>query len=277
MAPSKTPVNVRIAESSDTKLVAHLCRRAVGSGDYVLRILRDVIAEGGLFLAWSDDELVGMTNLDGSIDGTGWLSMARIDPKWRRKGIALSLQRYIISYARRRGIGALRLWTLSTNTPSIKVCRKGGFKPVCEAAHISCSTRATRKPRRVAQLSPKAMGSVRSLSRSPYLGKMNSYFAYKWHFVKANRELLGKLVRKGELFWDDESAFILTKPEISFGSPHSSFTLLHGPALLSLRKVKETAKNFGPVGLGSYLPYNAHLLKSAKRTGFTRDPWEIIA
>ena len=71
MAPSKTPVNVRIAESSDTKLVAHLCRRAVGSGDYVLRILRDVIAERGLFLAWSDDELVGMTNLDRSIDGTG--------------------------------------------------------------------------------------------------------------------------------------------------------------------------------------------------------------
>lgn len=76
---SKIPVNVRIAGPSDTKVVARLCRRAVGPGDYALRILRDVIAEKGLFLAWSNAQLVGMTNLDGSIDGSAWMNMARTD------------------------------------------------------------------------------------------------------------------------------------------------------------------------------------------------------
>lgn len=114
---------------------------------------------------------------------------------------------------------------------------------------------------------------MNSLLKSPYLGKMNGYFAYKWHFVRANKMLLEKLLRKGELFWNSESAFVLTKPEISFGVPYRSFALLYGPTSLSLRKVKETAQDLGHVWLGGYLPYDSNLLRTAKRTGFRRDPW----
>ena len=102
---------------------------------------------------------------------------------------------------------------------------------------------------------------------------MNGYFAYKWYFAKADKELLAKLVRKGEIYWDSESGFILTKPERSFGVPYCSFTLLDGPAALSLRRVRDAARGFGRVWLGSYLPYDPHLLKAANRTGFNRDPW----
>jgi hypothetical protein len=102
---------------------------------------------------------------------------------------------------------------------------------------------------------------------------MNGYFAYKWYFVKAKRELLKKLLRKGELFSDGESAFILTKPERSFGVPYSSVALLHGQVGSTLQKVKEAAKGFGRIWLGLYLPYDVNLLRTANRTGFKRDPW----
>jgi len=273
MAASSISLNIRIARPSDAKLVARLCRRAVGPGDYVLRILRETIAERGLFVAWSNGELVGMTNLDRCIDGAGWLSMARTDPNWRRKGVTLLLQRHVIAHARRRGIRALRLWILSTNNASIKACMKGGFNPVCESAHVSCSIRAKRKPRQLAPLSPRATSSLKLVLESSYLAKMNGYFAYKWYFAKANRELLEKLLRKGELYWDGESAFILTKPERSFGVPYSSVALLHDQAGPSLRKIKEVAKGFGRIWLGLYLPYDANLLRAANRTGFKRDPW----
>jgi len=273
MAAPNIALDIRIARPSDAKLVARLCRRAVGPGDYVLRILSETIADRGLFLVWRNGELVGMTNLDRCIDGAGWLSMARTDPNWRRKGVTLFLQRHVIAQARRRGIRALRLWTLSTNTASIKACMKGGFKPVCESAHVSCSIGAKRKPRRIAPLSPRTMSSLKFVLESSYLVKMNGYFAYKWYFVKANRELLEKLLRKGELYWDGESAFILTKPERSFGVPYSSVALLHDQAGPSLRKIKEVAKGFGRIWLGLYLPYDANLLRAANRTGFKRDPW----
>jgi hypothetical protein len=115
--------------------------------------------------------------------------------------------------------------------------------------------------------------SLKSLLRSPYLKKTNGYFAYKWHFVKANGKLLAEISRRGELFSDGDSAFVLTKPEISFGTPHSSVTLLHGSTAPSLQKVKDAAKGSGRVWLGSYLPYNSYILSVSRREGFRRDSW----
>lgn len=274
MSKSSIPLSFRLARPGDTTLIARLCRRAAGRGDYVIRILPEVIGDRSLFLAWSDGELVGITNLNKSIDGSGWLSMARTDPKWQRKGIALSLQQYVIDCARRRGIVTFRLWTLSRNTRAINACMKGGFRPVCQAAHVSYTVRAKSKtdPTRD-QMKPSSEKSLKWLLQSPYLNKMNGYFAYKWHFVKASRELLEVISRKGELYWDEESAFILTKPEISFGEPHSSITLLQGSLAVAVRKTKEIAKRFARVWLACYLPYNSYILSVCAREGFKRDSW----
>jgi len=165
------------------------------------------------------------------------------------------------------------LWALSTNTPSIKACMKGGFKPVCEAAHVSCSIRSKRKTASTSRLSPKDAKLDKSLLQSPYLRKMNGYFAYKWYFTRASRRLLERLLRQGELFGDEESVFILTKPTMSFGVPYSSFTVLHGSTVSSLRIIKRTAAIFGRVWLGGYLPYTPYMLKKAQEIGFKRDRW----
>jgi hypothetical protein len=102
---------------------------------------------------------------------------------------------------------------------------------------------------------------------------MNGYFAYKWHFLKATEDLLDIMLQKEELYWDGELAFILTKPEISFGRLYSSFTPLIGSLAQSLREVKQVAKSLGPVSLGCYIPYDAHLLSLPQEKGFRRDPW----
>jgi hypothetical protein len=102
---------------------------------------------------------------------------------------------------------------------------------------------------------------------------MNGYFGYKWHFVKASEKLLKRLAEKGELYSDGERSFILTKPEIAFDRYYSSFTLLNGSAGSSLRQVKKIAEHYSALRLGSYLPYDRHVLTVARRTGFRRDPW----
>jgi len=103
--------------------------------------------------------------------------------------------------------------------------------------------------------------------------KMNGYFAYKWHFVKANEKLLKRLAEEGELYSVGETSFILTKPEIAFHGRFSSFTLLDDSAVSNLRQVMDIAKGYGPVMLGSYLPYDRNLLSGAQRNGFRRDSW----
>jgi len=272
MAPPGLSLKVRIARPSDARLVARLVTRSAGSRDYVLRILDEVIVDKSLFLAWNDDELVGMTHLDKALDGSGWLSMARTDPDWRRRGIALFLQQYVARYGAKRGLRALRLWTLATNTPAIQACAKGGFKPVCEAAHISCSIRGRRTTNPLSAVEPMNRDML-ALRQSPYLREMNHYFAYSWYFVKFTRKLLRKLLRRGELYLAEESIFVLAQPDMSFGAPYCSFALLNGPAVSSLQRVRKAAAKFGRVRLGGYVPYNVHLLKRAEEAGFKRSSW----
>lgn len=266
-------LTARIARPADYNLIARLCRRAVGSGDYVLRILEETIAQKQLFLAWTNGELVGMVNFQKCIDGAGWLAMGRTDPEWQRRGVALFLQQQIADHARRIGIRYLRLWVLSNNRPSLLAAVKGGFRPVCEAARISRRTQAKRTAQQPHLHGSTSTKSLNALLSSDYLSKMNGYFGYKRHFVKATEKLFKALAARGELYSNEGTCFIFTKPEIAFGRRSSSFTLLDGPVSSSLEQVKKIAKGYGALMLGSYVPYDQHLLSMARTAGFSRNPW----
>ena len=273
MSQSTAQFRATIAKVSDLRDVKRLCRRAVGRGDYAVWALRETIKDGGLFLAWASDELVGMTNFDRCVDGSGWLSMARTDPKWRRTGVALFLQREIAHYAKRRGSSFLRLWALSNNTASKQACLKGGFEPVCEAAHLSCAIYGETHRRIHAPLKTLSETTLKTVLTSKTISKTRGYFGYKWHFVRATRELLLKIARRGELYEDDEARFILTKPEQRFPARRSTLTLLTGQVGRSLPPAKRLARDLGADSLSTYVPYESYTLRTAGKAGFRLDDW----
>ena len=261
-----------IAEQSDLRSVARLCRRAVGPTDYILKMLPNVMAHGRLFLAWYGFELVGMTNFDKCVDGSGWLSMARTDPDWRRRGVAMFLQHQIIEYARRKAIGPLRLWALSKNKASIGACDKGGFMLVCEAAHVSCRLSVKKKAKQV--LPTYASDTqLQSFLRPGYSSKMNGYIARGWHFMRSSERLLRQLEKQGELYVVGDSAFLVTRPEIRFKEPQSSLTILTGPVPEAMKSARKIAGTLGAKNLSSYIPYEHYQLSIAKKCGFRRSPW----
>jgi GNAT superfamily N-acetyltransferase len=262
-----------IATPSDYRPIARLCRRAVGRDDYVLWILRETIKDRGLFLAWAGDQLAGITNFDRCVDGSGWLSMARTDPKWRRTGVALFLQSKIADYAKRSGASFLRLWTLSNNTASKIVCLKAGFTPVCEAAHISCVFRGKRRRETRAPLRNLSEATLKSLLMSRNVSKTHGYLGYKWHFVKASGELLLKIAARGELYQIAQAGFILTEPEQRFHARRSTLTLLTGHVGRSLLMAKKLAKDLGADSLSSYIPHGSYTLRTAGKAGFRPDDW----
>jgi len=272
MKPAELSFTARIARLSDYRLATRLCRRAVGPSDYVLANLRAVIDKHGLFLAWNEGQVIGMTNFERCVDGSGWMSMARTDPEWRRKGVALFLQRQIAVHAKQRGIIALRLWILSNNKPSIRACLKGGFKPVCEAAHISYSIRLKPLKTRMHPVNAR-LDTFASILRSAYLSEMNGYIAYKHHFLKASSGLLRYLLHREGLYTVGASEFILTKPERRFHTLTSSLTILNGPLGPSLRTARKVARGLGARRLGAYLPYDSYMLRTAGKLGFKRDDW----
>lgn len=218
-------------------------------------------------MAWKGKELVGMTNFEKCIDGSGWLSMARTDPSWRRSGVALFLQRQIAARAQRKGITTLRLWASSKNKPSISAIRKGGFKQVCEAAHISYYSRAKGKRTSTRPINNSSRTELEPFLRSKYLSQMNGYLAYDWHFVKANTELLKLLRRRKELYSVGDTVFIQTRPERIFGRLETGLALLAGPFTDSLRNAKQVARGVGAQNVGGYIPHNKYLLRASRRLG----------
>lgn len=266
-------LTAKIARPSDFQLVAKLCRRAAGPRDYVLNILRETIECGGLFLAWNNSELVGMTNFEKCVDGSGWLSMARTDPDWRRSGVAIFLQEQITAHAKKGGVTTLRLWASSRNTPSIGAIMKGEFKQVCEAAHISYHFKTTGKNTAIPPSSRVSEAQIDTFLDSEYLSQMNGYLAYNRRFVKANKRLLNTVLRRGELYTMGGAAFILTRPKKIFGERATSLSLLIGNVTDSFRRSKDAAKALEVQIMGAYIPYNRYQLRTARELGFRREHW----
>jgi GNAT superfamily N-acetyltransferase len=274
MEPFRTPIKLRvtIAKESDRPLITDLCRRAVGKSDYVPRILPTLISRDTLFLAWEGSALIGMTNFDRCIDGSGWLSVARTDPDWRGLGVATYLQRKIAAFAKQQGVRTLRMWVPSENKPSRRACERGGFKQVTEAAHISRNlspTRLHRKPNR----RPPSKTQLLGLLKSSYVAKTRGYIGYRWHFVKLTMGLLTQLDGEGKLYLTEDAAFLISRPETIFRSPQSSLALLEGPFANSLNLAKDVARSMGARILSSYIPYSRYEISVARRLGFNRSAW----
>jgi GNAT superfamily N-acetyltransferase len=265
-------IRVSIAKKSDAPLIARLCRRAVSRSDYVITILPTIIACGTLFLAWDEKALVGMTHFDRSIDGSGWLSAARTDPKWRGRGVATLLQRKIGAYAKRRGVGTLRLWVSSDNKSSLRACERGGFRRVCEAAHISCSLGRV-KPHGSAHPSFPSEAQLLPLLKSSYAAKTRGYIGYRRHFVELTKSLLIRIRDEGELYYSGAATLLVTRPDSLFRAQRSSVTIMEGPFAQSLKAAREIARGMGARILSSYIPYNRYEISVAKRLGFRRNPW----
>jgi L-amino acid N-acyltransferase YncA len=128
----------RLARPSDLKRIARLCKRAVGRNDYALGIVDEIVRARRLFVVFSPDgDLIGMASYTPVFDKSGWLGMARTDPDWRGMGVARFIQRSIATYARKKGIRTLRFFVTSTNSSSLRAARKGGFRVVAHASHLS--------------------------------------------------------------------------------------------------------------------------------------------
>ena len=84
--------------------------------------------EGGLFLAWHDDTLVGCCALSYPSPLEGWLHGMRVHPDYQGQGLAFKLNSYLINQAESSGATVIRLLTAPDNHGAIKVSTRLGLK-----------------------------------------------------------------------------------------------------------------------------------------------------
>ncbi|MHB1908561.1 MAG: GNAT family N-acetyltransferase [Nitrososphaerales archaeon] len=255
----------RKARPADRKNIERLCLRAVGTHDYVLGILPSILKDGNLFLAFHGDELVGMSSFTALPDKSGWLGMARTDPKWRGKGVAQFLQRKLNHYAKQRGITVLRFFVLHTNNKSLRAARKGGFEPVSEAMHVF--RRIKRKEAKKKVGVRKANLTSKQLNKY-LLGMKDSLLPYKYWIIKPSLSLLTSIQKNDELFTFKDAMFIFAKE-----NKRAFFSIIRGAPKKVLSLVIAQASQDKISLLEGLLPASPPYSTASKELGFSRSRW----
>jgi GNAT superfamily N-acetyltransferase len=112
--------------------VLAFCARTWEWGDYIEFVWDEWLHDPGgvLFVATVDGQPVGIDHLRMLNATDAWLEGMRVDPAFRRHGLATALHNAMLIEAMKRGATNARLITESTNTASISLIERGFFRRV---------------------------------------------------------------------------------------------------------------------------------------------------
>jgi ribosomal protein S18 acetylase RimI-like enzyme len=111
-----------------------------GEDDYIKDVFDDWLADprGEFTAAVIDDQVVGIAKLTDMGDDEWWMEGLRIDPAYRRLGIASEFNRYHVDLAKRLGGKVARYMTGGSNVGSQTIGTRAGFQHIITyTAHLT--------------------------------------------------------------------------------------------------------------------------------------------
>lgn len=125
-------ITVRQARAEDREAVLAFCAHTWEWGDYIEDVWERWLSDpsGSLLVALVGDRPVGILHLQMLNATEAWQEGMRVDPAFRRQGIAHQLVLEAGAEAMRRGVTTLRLLTDSTNTASIRMVEQAHWNQI---------------------------------------------------------------------------------------------------------------------------------------------------
>ena len=117
---------IRFARPEDREAVLAFCRNTWSWGDYVEYQWDDWLhnPDGRLFVATINEQPAGIVYICMLTPSDAWLQGLRVDPQFRRQGLAEALNNAALLEAMQRGAAYARLLIEAENTPSIRVAER---------------------------------------------------------------------------------------------------------------------------------------------------------
>jgi len=124
--------DIRPARSEDREAVLAFCIQTWDWGDYIEFVWDEWLndPQGKLFVATKDGRPVGVANMRMLNKTEAWFEGMRVDPTFRRHGIASALFDAQLSEARRRGATTVRLISESTNATALRLLERSSFSRI---------------------------------------------------------------------------------------------------------------------------------------------------
>jgi len=132
--PGMSLIEIRPARPEDREAVLAFSAHTWEWGDYIEYVWNEWLhdPQGMLFVATSDGQPVGVGHMRMLTKTEAWLEGLRVDPAFRRQGVASALYDAQLADAMRRGATIARLITESTNTAAIRILERGFMRRVAE-------------------------------------------------------------------------------------------------------------------------------------------------
>ncbi|ABW01201.1 GNAT family N-acetyltransferase [Caldivirga maquilingensis] len=121
---------IRRAVSSDVDQIISFTKNTYQWGDYIPSVIHEWIKDGSVYVAVTDDKVVGMVNMVPLQTGIAWLEGIRVHPDYRRRGIGRALTEHVINEAIRLGAGYVMLMIAEWNEASRRLAKSLGFQEV---------------------------------------------------------------------------------------------------------------------------------------------------
>ena len=131
-------IEVRTARAEDKEAVLAFTAHTWGEeGDYIRLVWNHWLRSrhGRLFVATADGQPVSVARVALQSRTEAWFEGMRVDPHFRRQGIAVQVQQACLAYARKQGRRLARLATGAENYASQQLTEQGGFRRVATFRH----------------------------------------------------------------------------------------------------------------------------------------------
>ena len=260
---------IRAAQPADKRAVRTLLAR-IWSDDYIGDVFDEWVRDrkGRLWVAVEGGTVIGIAKLTLGGDREAWLHALRVDPGYRRRGVATALLQHRLDRARRLGARVARLDTAEDNVAVHRLMRHFGFHRSGRVGHYLASASVTERPRTAARPDVAVVWRLLRSQRA---------MLHQWHVVRTvRRDDVVRAIREGRCHLigpnDDPSAVAIVDPVRERG-PGSRFfvEVLAGTpsgmrALLRALRGEAKARRFARVLIAA----PATQWRSAREAGYRR-------
>src|SRR5260370_28621268 len=128
--------DVRPARPEDREAVVGFCQQTWEWGDYIEYVWDEWLnnPKGKLFVATKDGQPVAVANMRMLNKTEAWFEGMRVDPTFRKHGIASALFDAQLAEARHRGATTVRLISESTNATALRLLKRSSFNRIAAYA-----------------------------------------------------------------------------------------------------------------------------------------------
>lgn len=217
-------IEIRPARSEDREAVLAFCVNTWEWGDYIEQVWDEWLQDpqGKLFVATVDGQTVGVAHIHMLNKTEAWLEGMRVDPAFRRHGIASALFDAQLVEAIRRGATTARLISESTNAGALRLSERASLHRVGEFAPYQALPATTSPKRQYGIETPTRATSVDLDDIINYLNASNIFPAVGGLYYQGftaysiTRELLTEKIAAQQIYilrrWDRLDGLAIAEP-----------------------------------------------------------------